>query len=552
MPCACKALLYVLAAKVLTVSIAARTHPKVEKPTAVLHVIDRISALLQTQDGTHEKVLDNLRTLAAQGITPGATESLHDALSKVMTELENNVEAKIKKGHDDTQAAIDAKIEALNKATTNAVNDKSSADEQDSVWFKCVEDEKAKRVNIEEAEEALRQARESMVVPCQQQEDRKMFRMEPNAAVLKFLCDISTHGNCDEQLQNYRAQVGSMVASLRSDAAAATQRWADAKAACDQAKADVVAKQTDLDSASAAWEAQRQTCMAKHESAAVAVCVFGAALQRKCGKVAAYMDLIAEVDRVNGGEYSHPDRVKEWQVVAVTKCMISKVVGGDEIDGTALDACEKAVSFEGDVGELNKQEDRFAQLTSSSRFTCQETTITFGGTTWAVPQEDEPASSQYVVKPFHPEVNLNEGTAPFSFCGGEAPAPAPAPAPLSFQRSGGKRCAGRPYTYDTPKGCKGWGGLTEQQCWEKCATNAQAPNCPARHCAAMVFYPDNDGHCHLFDSCPRLDAGGTVTYVKEESTMPAAAPDTNPDDDDGLQKSRMYHGRGYFKHASPS
>lgn len=104
--------------------------------------------------------------------------------------------------------------------------------------------------------------------------------------------------------------------------------------------------------------------------------------------------------------------------MAKTKCLLSKVVAGTELDATALGDCETAVNFDGDVGVLDEKEAEFAELTSSEKFTCNEATITFGGETWEVPQGDAPASSEYVSKPFTPEVSLAEESSPFALCSG--------------------------------------------------------------------------------------------------------------------------------------
>jgi len=411
---ACTALLVTLTANVATVCFAGRNNFKAERTSTVTHVMDQIGALLQTRGVSSGAVLENLRTL----ITPGATESLNEVLTKVIGEIEANVESKIKAGHGYTQAAIKTRIDELNLATTHAVDQKKTSDELDTAWFNCVADEKAKKVAVEEAEAALAAAQKAQIAPCQLQEDRKMFSFEPNPDSLSFVCNIATHGNCDPQLQNYEAQVESMLQGLESDAAAAEKRWQEAKAACDAAKAEVVAKRSALDSAISVWKAARKDCQAKHESRQITVCIFGTTLQHKCSKVAVYNSLLKEVDTVNGGEHSHPDRIKEWKAVAVTKCMISKVVEGAEIDTATLDACESSVNYDRDVGVLDKQESQLAALTSPKKFTCEEATITFGGETWEVPQGEMPASSEYVSKADHPEVSLAADTAPFALCGG--------------------------------------------------------------------------------------------------------------------------------------
>jgi len=410
---ACTALLVTLTANVATVCFAARNNFKAERKSTVTHVMDQIGALLQTRGVSSGAVLENLRTL----VTPGATESLNEVLTKVIGDIEANVESRIKAGHVDTQTALKTRIDELNLATTHAVDQKKTSDELDRGWFNCVADEKAKKVAVEEAEAALAAAQKAQIAPCQLQEDRKMFSFEANPDSLSFVCNIATHGNCDPQLQNYEAQVESMLQGLESDAAAAEKRWQEAKAACDAAKAEVVAKRSALDSAISVWKAARKDCLAKHESRQITVCIFGTTLQHKCSKVAVYKSLLKEVDTVNGGEHSHPDRIKEWKAVAVTKCMISKVVEGAEIDTATLDACESSLNYDRDVGVLDRQESQLAALTSPKKFTCEEATITFGGETWEVPQGEMPASSEYVSKADHPEVSLVADTTPFAFCG---------------------------------------------------------------------------------------------------------------------------------------
>jgi len=411
---ASKAILCALAADV-GLSSAARTQLNTELSSGVADVMGRIGALLQTRGGAEGEV-SKLRALALEMITPGATDSLNEALAKVIVQLETEVETKIKSWHLDTGRAVDAAVDALTGATTNAVAEKGTADELDGAWNSCVRDEKAKRVAIEEAEDDLQQARNSQVEPCQQQEDRAPTGFQPQAATLQFDCDISTHGNCDAQIEDYMDQIDSMISGVKADTQAAVESWTEAKNACDAAKADVLAKQSALGDATSAWQAARSDCQEKHESRQVSLCIFGKALQRKCGKVTEYRDLIEEIEKVNGGGFSRPDRREEWKAVASTKCMLSKVVAGSEISSTTLDACEKAISFDRDVGVLDEKQGEFAELTSPAKFTCNEAFITFTGETWEVPAGEAPASSGYVSKPFNPAVSLDEDSSPFAMC----------------------------------------------------------------------------------------------------------------------------------------
>jgi len=404
-------------AHVASTALAARQNLKVEATSSVANVMDKISGLLEAH-GANSEVLANLKLLTSQRITPGATDSLNEILTRVIGEIEANVESKIKTGHADTQKAINDSIADLQSATSQAVDRKSEADAADKAWSDCVRAEKAARVAVEEAEAALAKSRSNVNEPCQLQDDRAPYEWTPRAEQLKFVCDISQHGNCDEQMKNYRSQIGNMMGALRSDVSAKVASYTEAKQACDAAKADSVEKQDSRDAAVAAWEGQRRECLQKHEPRQVAMCLFGVSLQGKCGKFEAYRTLMAQIDEVKGGEYSHPDRVAEWKTTALTKCLLSKVVEGADVNEATLSACEQSVNFAYDVGVLDRKSQLFAELTSADKFTCAEQTITFTGETWEVPEGESPDSSEYIQKAFAPEVSLADGTPPFGFCKG--------------------------------------------------------------------------------------------------------------------------------------
>jgi len=397
----CKALLVALTADVAS---ASRNHLKVDKTASAHQVMDRINALLQTRGlGT-----------AKTSITPEAQESMNSALTRVVTEIEEKVESRIKEGHRGTQEAINKAIDELKGSTDQAVQRKNAANMHDQYWFDCVKEEKAKRVAIEEAEKALAQAQKEQVAPCQQQDYSKMFTAQPDAD--KFVCDISEHGNCQPQMSSYQAHIDGLVAGVRTDATAATASWTEAKKQCDAAKYNVAEKQAALEAANKAWRAQRQSCMTQHENRAVAMCLFGRHLQGKCEHSSAYLALIAEVEKVNGGEHSHPDRQQEWKVTSMTKCMLEKVISGSDIDNGVLDTCEGAVNYDASVGALDKKADEYARLTAADKFTCSESYISFIGQNWNVPEGEAPASSEYTTADFQPAVNLDPSAAPFGFC----------------------------------------------------------------------------------------------------------------------------------------
>jgi len=271
-----------------------------------------------------------------------------------------------------------------------------------------------------EAQKALAQAQKEQVAPCQQQDYSKMFIAEPDAE--KFVCDISEHGNCQPQMSSYQAHIDSLVAGVQQGATNATEAWTQAKKQCDAAKANVEEKQAALEAANKAWRAQRDSCLTQHEKRGVAMCLFGTHLQGKCEKASAYLALIAEVEKVNGGAHSHPDRQAEWKVTSVTKCMVEKVISGADIDNGVLETCQGAVNYDASVGALDKKADEYASLTAADKFTCSETHISFIGKTWNVWRSNwgPPPSSHYTIADFKPAVKLDPSEVPFNFCATDA------------------------------------------------------------------------------------------------------------------------------------
>merc|ERR1719384_2946221 len=325
-------------------------------------------------------------------VTPEAMENLRAALSSAVTDLEQNVETKIKAGFASTQTAIDQSMVALTSSTATAVANKKTADDADATWISCVTDEKADLVAVEDARVELQKAEDSKVVPCQQQVDRTPFSFDPTLD-FHFSCEFATPGFCDTQLSNYKAQVNDMLSTLDSDVQAASASYDVAKAACDSAKADIVAKTAALGAAEDAYNGQKTICLGEHETRQLALCDFGTSLQAKCSVVDSYNSLMADIDQVNGGAYSQPDREAEWDTTATTKCLLNQIIAGADVDSAALASCKASIDFASQVGVLDRKQTQFAQETTPENFTCAETTITFTGQIWDIPQGADPRSA---------------------------------------------------------------------------------------------------------------------------------------------------------------
>ncbi|CAK0901714.1 unnamed protein product, partial [Prorocentrum cordatum] len=121
-----------------------------------------------------------------------------------------------------------------------------------------------------------------------------------------------------------------------------------------------------------------------------------------------------------------------------------------------------------------------------------------------------------------------------------------APPASNYAATAGETCAEQPYTLDESVGCDGWSGFTEQQCWQACAHSLQAPNCPAKFCAAAKFY-SSTGWCHLVESCGSMVESPTAVHL--EATRQCLRILTGLQHE-GFLEVRVDSGEGYVLEAS--
>lgn len=102
----------------------------------------------------------------------------------------------------------------------------------------------------------------------------------------------------------------------------------------------------------------------------------------------------------------------------------------------------------------------------------------------------------------------------------------------------GRVCSGLlPFTYNTGVGCDGWGGITQEQCAQRCVGNQRAPNCPQKICVAAVFYKST-GWCHLYDECSQLEARKSATLIVPEASTWCKGTQVEAWDCDKIEQSR--------------
>lgn len=357
---------------------------------------------------------------------------------------------------------------------------------------------------------ALAKARSAVNEPCQDQEDKKHLSWSPQEGDFAFECDISVHDNCDSQLQSYGAQVVEIFNGLQLDVEEGGDAYAEAKHACDTAKADVVKKQNRLDEELKAWQQQRESRKSSERARSDVMCQFGKALQNKCLRVAAYNDVISRVNAVNGSALAHSDRLNEWKVSQVVQCLLESASNGKLVDEATLKTCGGSVNYDGDVGVLDLQAEAVAALTDADTFTCTETAISFRGEQWTFPTGEKPKSSDYKIEPFKPDISLGNASSPFSFCPQEDDSWKSVDS--SWEKIGGNPDCG---VGSSTKLRDAGVGISLDSCLTACQH--------LEGCTDMTWAPQNQ-HCALFDGCE--GAGGNQNWKHYERTFPMESPNS--------------------------
>merc|ERR1719277_2040977 len=189
---------------------------------------------------------------------------------------------------------------------------------------------------------------------------------------MRFQCDISLspEHNCDVQWQEFLTDFETVYEAFLDEVDVAVEVHDGHAQACQQAENDVKAKESRLSTATKRYEEQHQRCMDDSESRKQSMCNFETKYMSKCDSKNAYADLVREIESVDGGDYSHPDRVHEWTTTSTMICLLQKITETSMVDTTHVDDCEAEVNT--DHLKLAMQQQRFTELTTEPNYDCAE------------------------------------------------------------------------------------------------------------------------------------------------------------------------------------
>jgi len=375
--------------------------------------LSRVGSLIEKRLGTSSPELRSLlsRAVAAPN---SDMQGIFDRLKKT---IEADVEARIIADHQDAQAAITAAVKLANGTTVRTTTAKAAADLGNKYWAACIEEEKKKIVEHEQEKSKLPGLKQNMDEACAKQASLAVFEASPQATT--FNCDFSNGEVCASELQAYKQSLDQIVGSVQKGAGQAVSKYVEAKGQCIAATQAYDSQVAHVGEVHRAWAARRKTCNSKRVTRETQICTFGTFLQEKCVALSNYKNIIASIEG-KGSEFSHPDRVAEWRVSQLVKCLVGKFASGAEIVEADLTSCEEALDFDKDVGVLDKQAGQIAKFSATFGCGADSEVISFVGGTWEVPQPsggNVPPSQGYKFNPeYKVQASLGFGTEPFPFC----------------------------------------------------------------------------------------------------------------------------------------
>ena len=170
---------------------------------STVHAVRAISALLQERNMGNDALLHQISDFASAAVTPGAADSFGNSLKVVASDIETQIEKKIKEAQAATQGKIESLFKGLQDANTAVDTAKTAAVSSDKTWFECAADEQA----AEAADKGLTDSRSSENEACQLKQDNKGFAFDATGKYkLDFDCDHSVAGNCAAALKTTGSQ----------------------------------------------------------------------------------------------------------------------------------------------------------------------------------------------------------------------------------------------------------------------------------------------------------------------------------------------------------
>lgn len=324
-------------------------------------------------------------------------------LSDVVAFLDEEVaaiEEIIIEDHNDAIAKVAQAVQDIQDADTTLISKYDTAVSKDETYQAGVQAEVDYVLTLEGLASEEPGLKKAMDDAQSARDDIKDINIIGTMA--QFSCDMKTDENCGQALSDFEAAKDLMLQGLDSQRQTAESNYETKDGTYQAAITARTGHLVHMWQNNYAGKNNFNVNKGKRSSRSSAICEAGTAFVDKCAKVAEYRSIIAQVEEENSeSSLSHPDRVNEWRVTQMARCVVRLLAeGSDEIDESALDECENDANFEDKYpfGSEEKKTQMFNQLidASAGKFSCNEESLSFSGTDWEIAAATLASWQEYV------------------------------------------------------------------------------------------------------------------------------------------------------------
>jgi len=381
--------------------------------------LDSVRSLIEKRSGSNLALRSVLSRLSST--------DMDSTMEALMLDINRNIVSRIKLDHRETQHEIASVTNAIHQGERLTIQKKTEADKKGEAWKTCVESEKICVVGYEKTVAELITTQSNLDAAQTAFDAVTHVTASPSMSEFKidFLIDGHSSESVASKLNMYKQEMTTMKSAVGLERERMHTDFAAARASLETATRKHARKTRRANQQKTRCQNKRGSCADKRGKRVVSMCAFGDKLNEKCEAVRSYADLMTKVDAVDGDEFSHVDRVNEWNVVQTALCLVRLLKESATINEASLSTCEAEAmsSFETEIGVLDRKSGTVNDLTVSSEFSCDAKTVTFGGGNYNLAVcGDETCPSQTSTDftwsdNYSPAITIGDDDAePFEFC----------------------------------------------------------------------------------------------------------------------------------------
>jgi len=359
------------------------------------------------------------------------TNDVKGNLTYVVAQMQEDVVKRIERGHDETQQKVDAAVSILATKARHADGGKSAANQADTVWQTCVQQEKAAMQDFVVAQNLYNVRTAATEELCQREKDTANFSATSGGPVT-IKCDTDTDPLCAAAIADLAGQLEALQQQMADRLNELATKHQTAEMDCEAAMKAQSVQMEAVKADQNAWVIKHSECAGKEVQRNTKICHFGEKLQEVCDAKAEYDGLVASTQN-SGNVNSVEDRISEWKVTQLVVCLLDHFQQGANLTDQSVEECRDSIPtsrFDLDLKAGEVQTILDVPASPTFQIGCEDReAINFHGGIWRVPSVPMPQTGYDGHVPsvenqtlpdyqFNPMwslvVSLNSQTSPFA------------------------------------------------------------------------------------------------------------------------------------------